>query len=294
MAILGRSYKFGEVNNLVSQQITFFSHNGVIEPIEKATIPFSNLEYSYGFGVYETIRVANGIIYFLREHVQRLISSAKILQLDHPFSALSVEQSVYELVDKAGAGTYNLKLLLIGAPTKDRATLSILCLNPYFPDRKLYKEGAALITYAHERPFPHAKSLNMLQSYLAYRKAKQSHAYDALLINRVGCITEGTRTNFFCLQGKTIITPKDHDILLGVMRSVVLSVAVRHGFVVVQKDIPLKSVSNYPGSFVTSTSSKVLPVKSIEGHVFVPPSQEMRELMQLCDQFLAECRGKLE
>ena len=54
----------------------------------------------------------------------------------------------------------------------------------------------------------------MLQSYLAYRKAKEADCYDALLINMEGCITEGTRTNFFCIKEKTITTPPESEILL--------------------------------------------------------------------------------
>ena len=45
----------------------YFSQNGKILPIEQAVIPISNIEYSYGFGVYENIRISNGTVYFLKE-----------------------------------------------------------------------------------------------------------------------------------------------------------------------------------------------------------------------------------
>lgn len=278
----------------MSQQASYFSYNGVIKSIEAAVVPVSNLEYTYGFGVYETIRVNASTIYFLSQHTERLITSAEILSLDHPFSAQSVARYARDLVARIGEGTYNLKLLLIGGPTKEAAMLYILCLNPYFPDRKLYKEGATCITCSYERAFPHAKSLNMLQSYLAYRKAQQCHAYDALLVNHEGCLTEGSRTNFFCLQGTTITTPKEQDILLGVMRSVALNVAKQHGFTVLEKDIPLAAIADYDGAFITSTSSKILPIKSIDEHLFAPPSNAMKDLMRFCNDFLLRCNGILE
>lgn len=262
-----------------------FSHNGKILPIEKAVISLSNIEYAYGFGVYENIRVANGIVYFLRDHIERLLESAKIIGLIHPFDAEFVRKSISDLIKDYKQETFNLKILLIGGATKEKATLSILCLNPFFPDRKLYRDGAAFITYNYERAFPHAKTLNMLQSYIAYKKARESGAYDALLINRAGFITEGTRTNFFCLKDKTIFTPPASDILLGVTKKATLKVALANNYEIVEKNIKLEDIRSYNGAFVTSTSSKIMPIKSINKLVLDYPDG-LKELMTLLKNFL--------
>lgn len=271
-----------------------FSHNGTILPIGQAVVPVDSIEYAYGFGVYETIRVTNGRIDFLAEHSERLLESARIIALDHAFSISFIEKAVVALVQEVQPGTCNLKLLLIGGPDQASAALYILCLNPFFPDRKLYRDGAALITYDYERAFPHAKSLNMLQSYLAYRQAKEHQAYDALFINREGCITEGSRTNFFCMRDRTIVTPPDDDVLLGVMRKAALRVAAEAGFVIEQKRIPLQELPQYENAFVTSTSSKIMPVRSIDDHHFGPPTPELKELMDKLDHFLATCEGRMD
>ena len=205
----------------------YFSKNGKILPVEEAVIPLSNIEYQYGFGVYENIRVNDGVPYFLKDHIERLLESARIIGLEHTFDESFVKKSAADLVKKNGAGTYNLKVLLIGGA---EPALYILALNPHFPDKKLYRGGADFITYEYERPYPSAKTLNMLQSYLAYKKAREAGAYDALLISSKGCITEGTRTNFFCMQGRTLISPPEDEILLGVTRKVVLKVAKEEGF----------------------------------------------------------------
>jgi branched-subunit amino acid aminotransferase/4-amino-4-deoxychorismate lyase len=272
---------------------SYFSRNGVILSVEQATIPISNIEYAYGFGVYETIRVNKGVIYFPEEHIQRLIESARIISLSHPFSKKAIERYLLELAEKINGSTYNLKLLLIGGAANEEASLYIECLSPFFPDKKLYRNGALCITYEYERTLPHAKSLNMLQSYLAYREARESDAYDALLVNRRGCITEGTRTNFFCLEGKTIITPNDNDILLGVMRKVALKVATENGFTILRKDIKLRELENYESAFVTSTSSKIMPIRSIDSHIFGEPTPALQFLMEKTKQFLDESNGQL-
>ncbi|MBI4090434.1 MAG: aminotransferase class IV family protein [Candidatus Komeilibacteria bacterium] len=268
----------------------YFSKNGKILPIEEAAVPLSNIEYQYGFGVYETIRVNDGIPFFLKDHIERLEESARIIGLTHEFDDAFVGRCMHELVKKNGGGTCNLKILLIGGKEPQ---LNILCLNPLFPDKKLYRDGADFITYEYERPFPHAKTLNMLQSYLAYKKAKEAGCYDALLINDMGCITEGTRTNFFLIDGKTLISPPEEEILLGVTRKAVLYAAKMNGHSLVQQEIQFSHALAAQGAFITSTSSKIIPVRSIDGRALATPPAGLRELMDAYDQFLASCRGKL-
>ena len=263
-----------------------FSLNGKLVPIGQAAMPLSNIEYQYGFGVYESLRASGGTVHFLADHCERLMESARIIGLEHPFTASFVKEAVTVLAKDAGPGAYNLKMLLIGGPTKESASLYVFCLNPLFPDKKLYKEGAKFVTYEYERAFPHAKTLNMLQSYLAYREAKRAGAFDALLVNKAGCITEGTRTNFFCLKGDAIVTPPEEEILLGVTRKNVLAVARENGFSLAERDIRPSDLSRYDGAFITATSAKIIPVRSVDGHTFTEIPATLRRLTELFDSFL--------
>jgi Branched-chain amino acid aminotransferase/4-amino-4-deoxychorismate lyase len=264
----------------------FFSRNGKILPISEAVVPLASIEYSYGFGVYESIRVKNKNPIFLSDHLARLMDSAKIIGLEHLFSENEIAKYISELINKNAVETCNLKILLIGAPSREEAQLNIICLNPLFPDKKIYRDGADLITYQYERPFPHAKSLNMLNSYLAYRSAKQAGAYDALLLNCHGFITEGTRTNFFCLKDKIIFTPPEAEILPGVTRKKLLEVAQENGYKIEEKNIKLEDLINYDGVFISSTSSKIVPIKKIDELILNPPPEALKKLMSLFDDYL--------
>ena len=274
-------------------EFKYFSHNGELRPIVDAVVPLSNIEYQYGFGVYETIRVANGVIYFVDDHIERLLESARIIALEHPFDAPFVEKAIRDLVSKNEITTCNLKILLIGAPTPDKVSLSIQCLNPLFPPDSLYRDGAKCITYTYERAFPHAKTLNMLQSYLAYRSAKAGGAYDALLINRNGEITEGTRTNFFCIRGKTLYSPPEDEILLGVTQKALFRVASLNGYTIEHTTIKPADVSSYDGAFLTSTSTKILPIRSIEDVLLQHQPLALKDLMGYFKRFLEENKGSL-
>ena len=278
---------------MVYMPFKYFSHNGKILPVKQAVVPLSNIAYSYGFGVYETVRVINGTPYFLIDHLERLGESARIIGIDHPFTGAGVEESISQLIAKNKVNTCNVKILLIGGAQKEDAQLYILCLNPLFPDKSLYRDGASFITCEYERAFPHAKTLNMLQSYLAYRDAKASGAYDALLLDNNGCIVEGTRTNFFCIMERTIITPPEDKILLGVTRKALLQVAQESDFTVHEQSITWGDICGYDGAFVTSTSSKIVPVRAIDDAQLPEIPQNLRELMQLFDTFLDTCKGEM-
>ncbi|HEX5744328.1 MAG TPA: aminotransferase class IV [Candidatus Saccharimonadales bacterium] len=265
----------------------YFSKNGKVLPAEQAVVPLADIEYAYGFGVYETIRLSKGRLLFLGEHCERLMGSARIIGLHHSLSKESVARNVKELVDRNKADNCNVKILLIGGPAGSDATLNILCLNPLFPDRKLYKQGAHVITEWMERPFPHAKTLNMLPSYLAHRGARVAGAYDALLVNRHGYVTEGTSTNFFGLKGHTIFSPPVAEILPGVTRDKVLKVAGQNGFKIEQKDLKLDDLREYDNLFLTGTSVKIMPIRSVDALELDPPSSALRGLMKAFDDFLA-------
>ncbi len=277
-------------------EFKYFSRNGKVLPIAQAVVPLSSIEYAYGFGVYESIRVSHGKPVFVDDHIERLMGSAQQIGLEHGFTEAAVAGAIAELISATEAEAYNLKILLIGGRRAEDAVLNIICLNPLFPDKKLYAEGVKTVTYPYERSFPQAKTLNMLQSYLAYRRAREAEAYDALLVNRKGYITEGTRTNFFCISAQggsasgrkgTIISPPENKILLGVTRKYVLSVAASIGFEVKQTEIAFSDLASYDGAFLTSTSAKIMPIRFIDNYEFADQPEALKTLMKAFDDFLA-------
>ena len=263
----------------------YFLKNEEILPIEEAVIPISNIEYSYGFGVYESIRVSKGVIYFIDDHIERLLKSASVIGLEHVYTVKDIKKYIHKLVENIEANTCNLKMLLIGAREKKDALLYIIPSNPLFIDKKMYRDGVCAITANYERAFPDVKSLNMMQSYIEYRKAKIANCYDALLIDREGRITEGTRTNFFVVKDDIIYTPPSDYVLRGVTRKMVLRVAFENNIRIIEQDIFKNDLANYDGAFLTSTSSKIVPIKKIDNIEYSTP-QLTKGLMELFGDFL--------
>lgn len=262
-----------------------FSKNGTITPIEDAHVSLNSIEYTYGYGVYETIRVRRREPLFIADHLFRLRVSCEALKLVHQFNDDTIVKSVRELISVLTEDTYNLKMLLIGASRPADTQLYVLPSNPHYPEKSMYREGVHTIARHFERAFPQAKSLNMLQSYIAYRDAKDAHAYDALLVNRDGNITEGTRTNFFVLKGNTLISPPEKEILHGVTRKHVLEVASSIGFDYKEEAIPLAHIDDAEAAFLTSTSTKIMPIRSIDSHTFASIPETLRSLIKAFDHF---------
>ncbi len=258
-----------------------FSFNSILKPISEAFISLDNLEFSYGFGVYEIIKVRNKIPYFPEKHIERLFHSAKTINLNVPLLPEAVFLALQDFTNVIPDQSYNIKILCVGG------NLYIFATAPLFVPEKLYRTGVSVITYNGERLFPQAKTLNMLMSYQAYAQAKEQQAYDALLVDNNGFIREGTRTNFFFTDGKTIFTPPAEHVLEGVTKLTLSEALRQQGIDIVENKIVLTDIHNYIGFFLTSTSSKVLPITEIGGVTFAIP-EIIKQAMKIYDNYLNE------
>lgn len=263
--------------------------NGQFVDEAQAVLPVHNTEFSYGFGVYENIKVRNRVCFFENEHIDRLLASAEIIGLEHPFLKESLLEWISTLVHEEQKESYNIKILLIGAPSREKAGLYLFSSNPVFPKTPDYRDGVKTISVVSERFLPKAKTLNMLESYLAYRKAKAAGAYDSLFVNREGHAIEGTRTNLFGITGKKIVSAPSDRFLDGVTRKHVLEVAAKNGFSYEEKLFSVEDLLAMDGAFLTSTSTNIVPIASIDEKPFSNPvPAALVELMRVFNAFLEE------
>jgi branched-subunit amino acid aminotransferase/4-amino-4-deoxychorismate lyase len=250
-----------------------FWKNGQLRPLAEGTVPIDDVNFAYGYGVYETLKTRGGILYFPEWHVERLLHSAVVIGLRHDFSAEAIQRGLADLVKANGVKDSNLKVLLIGQ-NGPGADLYLMQLNPLFPKRHDYKHGARAVLFRGERQYPEAKSLNMLVSTMAFRQAREHEAYDSILVNRDGHLTEGTRTNLFYTDGTTFFTPPVHEVLAGVTRRTVIECIGDQGWPLVERPLDLSEMrgGQWAGVFLTSTSTKVMPITAL-----VPPADEPEE-----------------
>ncbi len=234
-----------------------------LELIEEkdAVISVTQRELFSSFGVYESMKVMDGKIEYIEDHMDRLFESARILKLEHGYKVDSVIASLKKLVDINGDKKASLKLQLIGG--KNPSLFAFTSELPTYPD-KYYTEGVKVISYSGERIFPRAKSNCLLLNYMAAREALSFNALDAILIDRDGYALEGSRSNLFTVKGNTLVTSEE-DVLYGVTRKRTLKIAEKLNLSVEFRKIALSDIKHclFDEVFITSTSMGAIPVKFI-------------------------------
>lgn len=271
---------------------SYFSKNGEILSIEQAVYPLTSIEFTYGFGVYETIKVRNTFHYFLDQHVNRLFDSADIINLQHQFTEEEIKKYILNFIQSIKEHSYNLKLLLIGTAEEGKADFMILPSTPSYPKRQWYRDGVKVISAQYERWKPQAKTLNMLTSYYLYKEASKQGAYDALLYDKGANILEGTRTNVYVIKDYQIFSPPKNQVLEGVTMMTLEKVIKNSPFTISYQNIPFPAIFDYDGMFLTSTSTKIIPIKKIDGREYETIVQPLKELIQLYDKALDESKGE--
>jgi branched-subunit amino acid aminotransferase/4-amino-4-deoxychorismate lyase len=242
--------------------------NGRLAPPDAAVFNLDDTDAAYGYGCYETLKVRESRLYFADFHEERLLGSAEILGIAHDLQPGAVAAALDLLVRENGLPECNVKVMLIGHQGRPADWYAFL-LPPVIPPAAVYRQGADCLLFAGERHFPQAKSLSMLLSTVAYRLATSLACYDALLVNRRGQLTEGTRTNLFYLrpgEGDVVFTPPAADVLEGITRRTLIAALAEAGVRTEERPLPLDEALG--GAFslmVTSTSSRVIPVRSLRG-----------------------------
>lgn len=250
----------------------WFGKNLELCPVDQALVSLDDINFAYGYGVYETLKVRKGLLFFPELHVERLFHSASHIGLDHGLVRAAVLAHLESLVRANNHPDSNIKVLLIGRSGPDAgADLYVLELNPLFPKRHDYRDGAVATIFDGERVYPQAKTLNMLVSTIAYRQAQAAQAYDAVFCDRHGQLTEGTRTNLFMTDGQTVYTPPASQVLSGVTRLTVMQALADSGVRIIERpllrsDLPGNIQGGTCSWFLTSTSTKIMPLRRLGEH----------------------------
>jgi branched-chain amino acid aminotransferase len=238
--------------------------NGVLIAEADAVLPILQKEVQYGFGVYESLRVINGQVVYLVDHLQRLMNSAKGISLKHQFTTTQITEWIYLLMYEDAIVEATFRILLMGGPSP----LLYITASPIlsYPDL-WYTCGVSVTSYRGERFLPRYKTCSLLMNYIALQEAQEQGAFEALLVDREGRILEGTRSNFFACKGDIIHTAADDFVLEGVTRDKIIRAVAELGYRISWDTPKLEDVlkGQYDELFISSTSMGALPVSSVDG-----------------------------
>jgi branched-chain amino acid aminotransferase len=253
--------------------------NGAMVPKEEAKVSVFDHGFLYGDGVFEGIRVYEGKIFRLEEHVARLYESARTLELHVPMEQLEMIDAITRTVaanDKADAyvrvvvsrGPGDLGIDPAKCP---RATVVIVVDSIVMYPREVYDFGIDLVTSSIRRvPMesldPRVKSLNYLNNILAKLEAKNAGCLEAIMLNHQGLVAECTGDNLFIVKHGRLETPAvTQGALAGITRGVVLEIAAELGIEARETELALHDVYNADECFLTGTAAEIVPVVSVDG-----------------------------
>jgi branched-chain amino acid aminotransferase len=235
----------------------------------------------YGDGVFEGIRIYDGKVFRLKEHVDRLFESAKAIKLEIPLTREQMVEAIQSTVAAnnkkngyirplvtRGAGYLGLD---IRKTTDPQVVIIVDDISLYPPE--LYDNGMELATVSTIRNHPNAvnpriKSLNYLNNILAKIEAVQAGCVEALMLNHKGEVAECSGDNIFVVkQGALRTPPTDAGILDGITRRCVFEIAAKAGIPVHEMALTRHDVYNADECFLTGTAAEVIPVVKCDGRV---------------------------
>jgi len=263
---------------LVKEPIVYVDGEWV--PKSRASVSVFDHGLLYGDGVFEGIRVYNGVIFRFKEHLERLYSSAKSIRLQLPLSPEEMTKAIVETVKRNGLKDAYIRLVVtrgvgdLGVDPRKCRKPSVVIITQYADPSfgAIAKEkGISVIISSVRRDAVDAttheiKSLNYLNSVLAKQEALDAGADDALMLDRNGFVSEATTTNLFIIKyGEIFTPPSTAGILPGVTRRRIIKLTRELGFNMLEKGLTPYDVTNADEAFLTGTLSEIVPLVKVKG-----------------------------
>lgn len=266
----------------------YFIANGRILPVVEA----ERLSAGSSRTIYEVIRVISGVPVFLERHIERLEASARLVNSSVKAIKPQLEESIGELINANGSPDKNIKIIVYNLELDTPDYLAYFIKSSY-PSAEEYVKGVKAILLQEERANPNAKIVNSSYKERVAAALDSSGAYEALLVNVRGEITEGSRSNvFFVRRGEVLTAPKG-NVLIGITRVCVMELCERLGIKVLEAPVGSGMLQELEGVFITGTSPKILPVRSIGGLRFnSAENRVVKAIMQGYDAMLDEYTNK--
>ncbi|MBI5478685.1 MAG: aminotransferase class IV [Deltaproteobacteria bacterium] len=252
--------------------------DGEVVPAGKARVSVFDRGFLYGDSVYEVLRTFGGAPFALGEHLDRLDHSGAGLRLPLP-PRVAIEAAVRVTLAAAGNAESYVRVMVtrgsgpigLDPALGDRPVLIVIVRELELPDARLYRDGAEVALVSVWRNHPRAldpaiKSGNYLNNILALAEARGRGAYEALLRDAEGFITEGSSSSLFVVTAGTLQTPPlGAGILDGITRRHVIRLARSRGLVAEERPLRPADLTGADEAFICSSLRSVLPVTRVDG-----------------------------
>lgn len=240
-----------------------FILNGELQPAEMFE---NNLVYD-GDSIYEVLRIVKGQPLFFKDHFERLSASAMIQNKRMLAGIETLWNDIISLARSEKRREVNIKIVFNYNVSE---SYLIYCIESVYPTADQYKNGVKGCLFNAERKDPESKVIDHKLRTEIYHKLMIDGAYEALLVNKNKCITEGSRSNIFFIKDQSLFTAPGEAVLSGVTRKHIIQICNEKGFEVKFTCIKADRITEYESVIMTGTSPVVLPFYCIDNIYFNP------------------------
>ncbi len=249
--------------------------NDKLVDIDKAGISVSDSGLLYGAGLFETMRSYNGVVFSLKDHLDRLFFSACAFSIKPPHRKF-ITEAIYKVLKENKLTDARLRLTLTGGPMvvseeQRRPTLLITAakLVPY-PD-EYYKNGVMVVLCPFRQnpaePTCGHKTTSYFSRIMALKWAHQRKAAEAIWFTVDNRLAEGCISNVFLVKDSVLYTPPiETPVLAGVARKTACQIAMKNSIKLVEKNLFIDDCLAADEAFLTNVIMQIMPISSIEKH----------------------------
>jgi branched-chain amino acid aminotransferase len=259
-------------------------YDGKLVPWKSAQTHVLTHGLHYGSSVFEGQRMYGGTVFKLKEHTDRLFTSAETLGMKIPFTKDQVNQACIDVCKANGIVDGYLRpvafrgseMMAVSAQnTTIHVAVACWAWPSYFsPAEKL--KGIRLDIARYKRPSPetepvHAKAAGLYMICTICKHEAEARGYaDAMFLDYRGYVSEATGANVFFVKDGELHTPTPDCFLNGITRQTVIAIARARGVKVIERHIQPEELTGFTECFLTGSAAEVTPVSEIGPYKFKP------------------------
>jgi branched-chain amino acid aminotransferase len=280
-------------------------HNGEFVAWEDAKVHVLTHALHYGTSVFEGVRAyeteRGPAVFRHHDHLDRFEASAKLYYMDLPFSKEQLREATHELIGRNGFRSCYIRPLAFRGhgpmgldPEANPVEVMVAVWEwaPYLGEESK-KNGvrAKVSSWRRISPqslIPHSKAGGQyLNSVLAKIESKRGGYDEAILLDDLGHVCEGSGENLFVVrEGKIATPPQTASILDGISRKSVITIAADLGLELVERDVARAELTLADEVFMVGTAAELVPVREIDDIEIGPPGEITRQIQKVYDDAL--------
>jgi branched-chain amino acid aminotransferase len=258
--------------------------NGSCVPWREARVHVLTHGLHYGSCVFDGERAYEGRIFRSKDHSQRLLHSAELLDIRIPYSLEELEAAKSQILELAGGGEKYIRsfawrgseMMALGAQISRIHVAVAAWAWPSMFDPQTKMKGIHLDIAEYRRPGPRCAPVQAkagglyVTSTLSKHAAERKGCADALMLDWEDSVAECTGANIFFIADGTLHTPTADRFLNGITRQTLIALAGERHITVIERRIAVAELASFSECFICGTAAEITPVSQIGSHRLIP------------------------